>query len=595
MAFPTIPTVGAGRILATLNTAGGATKTFPNLSSLTKNAGDLLIAIAVEYDGNSTDAEFSSWGGGFTETADRASTTGMAIGVAHKWSTGSETGTFTVTTADTSTNDSIMILMSIPGAHASTPPEVSTMARGTNAAPDAPALNPAGWDVEDTLWIVVGANGEDATTGSYLGVSTTNPTNYTDLFHAGITADVVGGIDVSVAFRQNAVASEDPPAFGGLDVSNVRWGAVTIAIRPGAVAPSIDAAPGSYVVADGASATRIVAGRAISGDPASYALTGIAAPVVAGRAVNSVPGSYALAGSDAGLLSARSLNAAFGTYALAGSVAGLGRIFEINAVPGAYALTGSIASLLVGRAVDAAPGSYALTGALAGLIPDRLLVVDPGGYSLTGSPSSLLAERSVNAVPGAYALTGVLAGLTASRILNAVPGAYAATGFAAAVVAGRSIAATPGAYLLTGIDATFVVMPAPGAGEYVLVAQPGTYLLSGDDVAALAARFLNVAPASYALIGLTASLAVVRLIAATPGAYVVAGSPSSLLADRLLEAMPEDYLVDGVDARLNRIGAGVTTLPTTRPPVISSVGVSRLARSETGRILSSDDPRLEVP
>ncbi len=232
MAFPTIPTVAAGRILFTLNTAGGATKTFPDLSSLTKVAGDLLIAICIEYDGNSTNAEFSGWGGSFLEFADQADTATMAIGAAYKFSTGSETGTFTVTTADTSTNDSCMILMAISGAHDVTPPEAGTMATGT--APDVGSLNPAGWDAEDTLWIAVGASGETGTGGSYTGIDTA-PTNYTNQADSGISADAIGGVEGSVAFQQLNAASEDAGPWS-MDTSNARGAALLIAVRPAGAA-----------------------------------------------------------------------------------------------------------------------------------------------------------------------------------------------------------------------------------------------------------------------------------------------------------------------------------------------------------------------
>lgn len=236
MAFPTIPTVAAGRVLWTLNTAGGATKTFPDLSSLTKNAGDRLIAICIEYDGNSTDAEFSSWGASFAEIGDRAGTTTMAIGVAEKISTGSETGTFTVTTADTSANDSAMCLLSIPGAHDSTASEVSVMTTSAAAPPAVgTALNPGAWDVEDTLWIAVGASGETSLTGSYTGIASA-PTNYTDYAESGISADAVGGVEGAVAFRQLAAASEAPGAWTG-DTSNARGAALVIAVRPAAFVP----------------------------------------------------------------------------------------------------------------------------------------------------------------------------------------------------------------------------------------------------------------------------------------------------------------------------------------------------------------------
>lgn len=236
MAFPTIPTVAAGRVLSVLATNPAGTHTSPNLSSLTKNAGDLLIAIVIIYDGNSTNAEFSSWGGGFTEFADQAGTATHGIGCAYKWSTGSETGTFTVTSADTSANDSAFFLLSIPGAHASTPPEAGTMATGTSAAADPGSFNPSGWDAEDTLWIAVGASGETSTTGSYTGIASA-PANYSDYADSGISADVVGGVEGAVAFRQLNAASEDVGTFS-FDLTNARNAALTIAVRPAAASPT---------------------------------------------------------------------------------------------------------------------------------------------------------------------------------------------------------------------------------------------------------------------------------------------------------------------------------------------------------------------
>jgi hypothetical protein len=230
VAFPTIPTVAGGRVLSVLATNPAGTHTSPNLSSLTKNAGDLLIAICIIYDGNSTNAEFSSWGGGFTEFADQAGTATMGIGCAYKFSTGSETGTFTVTSADTSANDSAFFLLSIAGAHASTPPEAGTIATGTGAAANPGSFDPSGWDVEDTLWIAVAGSGEDTTTGSYTGVASA-PANYTDYADSGISADVVGGVEGAVAFRQLAAASEDVGTFS-VDVTNARNAALLIAVRP---------------------------------------------------------------------------------------------------------------------------------------------------------------------------------------------------------------------------------------------------------------------------------------------------------------------------------------------------------------------------
>jgi hypothetical protein len=246
VAFPTIPTVAASRVLFQLALSPAGTHTSPSLTTLANNAGDLLIAICIIYDGNSTNAEFSAWGGGFTEFKDQAGTATMGIGCAYKFSDGTETGTFTVTTADTSTNDSCFILLSIPGAHATTPPEAGTMATGTGAA-DPGAFNPAGWDAEDTLWIAVGGSGETSGTGSYTGLASA-PANYTDYADSGISADVVGGVEGAVAFRQLNAASEDVGAFTG-DTSNARDSALVIAVRP---APVATGAYPAAVIADGA-------------------------------------------------------------------------------------------------------------------------------------------------------------------------------------------------------------------------------------------------------------------------------------------------------------------------------------------------------
>ena len=244
VAFPTIPTAAATRIISALQSDTTATRTFPSLTGLTKNSGDLLIAIVFAYQTNATaDQAFSGWTGGFTEFGDRSSSTTTAIGMAYKWSTGSETGTFAVTQAATITGNAVMIVMAIPGAHASTPPEAGTKTDGTTAAADIAAFNPTGWDVEDTLWIAVGGCGETGTGGSFFGMSATTrhtapwaanvPTNYGDGYGTGCTTDAIGGIEGAVGFRQLAAASDDPAAFAP-DLSNARNSALLIAVRPAA-------------------------------------------------------------------------------------------------------------------------------------------------------------------------------------------------------------------------------------------------------------------------------------------------------------------------------------------------------------------------
>jgi len=236
MAFPTIPTTAGSTILTAGQADTTAARTFPSLTSLTKSAGDLLIAIVVAYQATTTNATFGTWGASFTEFLDVGSsaTPTMAIGAAYKFSTGSETGTFTVTQATAVTGHACMFLMAIPAAHASAPPEGGVFTSGTSSSTDPGSFAPR-WGSADTLWITVSGNGETSTTGSFTGQSAV-PTNYTpSVFPSAITTDVVGGITAGVAFRQLTAASEDVGPWS-LDTSNTRNSTATIAVRPASAA-----------------------------------------------------------------------------------------------------------------------------------------------------------------------------------------------------------------------------------------------------------------------------------------------------------------------------------------------------------------------
>jgi hypothetical protein len=232
VAFPTIPTAAAGRVLAQLEADTTATRTFDDLSGLTKNNGDLLLAIIIAYQSSGVPA-FSGWDNGFTEFFDSNTATTMAIGAAYKWSTGAETGVVNVTQAATITGHAAMFLLSIAGSDGITTPEAGSRADGTSAAADPAAFNPAGWDAEDTLWIAVAGSGETGTTGSFTGLAAA-PTNFTDYVDTGISADVVGGVEAAVAFRQLNAASEDHAGFS-VDLSNAKNAAAVIAVRPAAI------------------------------------------------------------------------------------------------------------------------------------------------------------------------------------------------------------------------------------------------------------------------------------------------------------------------------------------------------------------------
>lgn len=451
MTFPTIPTVADGRALSSLQANTTATRTFPNLSSITKNPGDLLLAIILAYQGppTGTDAAFSGWGAGFTECHDSATSGTMAIGIAYKWSDGTESGTFTVTQAGAAliTGHAVMAVLSIPGAHQSTPPEVGGRASGTNTAATPDALNPAGWDVEDTLWLMVGGCGETGGAGSFTGIASGNPTNYTGAITTNITADAVGGLNASVAFRELAAASEDPPAFSN-DTSNARWGAVTIAIRP-APAPTTGAATGAVSWAGSATGERASSG-ATSGALA-YAGSATGVTVHSGAATGSVAWSGTATGvaptsvkqgSAAGSVSWS--GAAAGARAPAGSTSGA--VSWSGSATGARTSTGS------------ASGTVARTGSATGARPSTGSAVG----TLTYAGSTTGTRTSAGSVAGVAAWTGSATGSapTVGAASGSVAGAVAWTGSATGARAslGAAAAAVTWAGSATGSSAAALVV-----------------------------------------------------------------------------------------------------------------------------------------
>jgi hypothetical protein len=159
---------------------------------------DVLLAVAA-FDGTPTIA----WPAGWTEVKDEAGN-GSAVraGVAWKRAVGGETGTIAVTTS-ASEGGGVQIHC-VRGAHLTSAPEVSTgvSAATSNANPD--SLNPAGWDIEHTLWIAAMVNDGDVAV-------TAAPTNYAGLLNTRWAN--ASGSGVATASRHTDAASEDPGAF----------------------------------------------------------------------------------------------------------------------------------------------------------------------------------------------------------------------------------------------------------------------------------------------------------------------------------------------------------------------------------------------
>jgi len=237
MAFPTVPTAAGNTLLSASTSTASTTHTFPSLTTLAPAAGDLIFAICVQYQGGNANTEFSSWGASLTELLDDSNATALdlAVGVAYKIASGSESGTFTVTSAHSF--KSVQFLMRIPAAtwHGTTAPEALAAVRATGAVPDPGALTPS-WGADDTLWISVDGQSETSTTGSPPTLDTP-PTNYSGQLIVARNADAVGNITAGVAFRQLNASSEDVGVWTATNAVRGNGLATVIAVRPAAPPP----------------------------------------------------------------------------------------------------------------------------------------------------------------------------------------------------------------------------------------------------------------------------------------------------------------------------------------------------------------------
>lgn len=260
MSFPTIPTVASGDLLSSTTSPASTTHTFPNLSSLRggagPQAGDLLIAIIVQYQGGTANAEFGTWGASFTEMLDDALGSGTgngAIGIARKVATGSESGPFTVTSAHSF--KSVQFLLRIPAGtwHGTTVPGSSGSTRASGTVADPASFDPSGWAAEDTLWIAVAGQTETSTTGSPPTLDSP-PANYTGQLIVARAADAVGDITAGVAFRQVNASSEDVGVWTATNANRGNGIAAVIAVRPAIVLAKAQVAWADFEI-PGASAT----------------------------------------------------------------------------------------------------------------------------------------------------------------------------------------------------------------------------------------------------------------------------------------------------------------------------------------------------
>ena len=233
-----VPVLAAPVVTSVTETAFGTDTTDHYVSMpATVNAGDLLIVLFTN-DGGAT----VTTPGGWNLLASDANGTQVRLSVYYKIAAGTEGGT-TVNFITSASEQAAAQVYRITNWHGTTPPEISTAATGADAAPDPASLNPAGWDVADTLWLAVAGQDRGDQSGT-----TAYPVSYTDgtstLSSAGTRS-----CRTHSARRVLAAASEDPGAFT-IPVSE-QWVAFTIAVRPAPRDLTIDSTEGGSVTEPG--------------------------------------------------------------------------------------------------------------------------------------------------------------------------------------------------------------------------------------------------------------------------------------------------------------------------------------------------------
>jgi hypothetical protein len=213
-----VPALAAPLVTSVTETAFGTDTTdhYVNMPA-TVNAGDLLIALFTN-DGGATVTTPSGW----TQLASDDNTA-VRCSVYYKIASGDEDGT-TVDFITSANEQAAAQVYRITNWHGTTPPEISTAAPGTSTRPDPASLDPAGWDVADTLWLAVAGQdrGDQGPTIAY-------PAYYTDGIST-LSSATTDSCRTLSARRVLAAASENPGAF--TIPASEEWVAFTIAVRP---------------------------------------------------------------------------------------------------------------------------------------------------------------------------------------------------------------------------------------------------------------------------------------------------------------------------------------------------------------------------
>jgi hypothetical protein len=187
----------------------------------TVDAGDLLICIFVN-DGSATVSGASGW----TAIGTNANGTAVRVGFYLRKATGTEDGT-TVNFQTAASEKAVAQVYRIQAgtwrdSGALSSDVVKSATGGTSASPDPYVLNPAPWDIENTLWIAYYGADDDEDASVY-------PANYTSGTYTESDASTTS-VSLGSAQRTLTAALDNPAPFN--IAATQEWVAGTIAVRP---------------------------------------------------------------------------------------------------------------------------------------------------------------------------------------------------------------------------------------------------------------------------------------------------------------------------------------------------------------------------
>ena len=331
-------------------------------------------------------------------------------------------------------------------------PAISAAGTGSGTASNPPALNPAGWATEDTLWFAyTSLNGVNATTPRISAY----PSSYT-----GTTNISAGGNGVvqGVAYRANATASEDPGVFTH---DSTVWQAYTVGIRPSSVVSASGTLTGTLGALTLTSACATSRAGTLTGTLGALTLTS-ASTMTAKATLTGTLGALTIsaaatnaataAGTLTGTLEALTLTSANKLY-ISGTQSGtLGAVALTSA--NKLIIDADLASTLGDAALTSANKLY-IDGDLAGTL-DATTLTSANKLYISGTQAGTLgaltlsSEAFIGTVPVLGTLNSALGALT----LNGEAKAFISASVTNAALANVTLESTSKTSRAASLDAT---------------------------------------------------------------------------------------------------------------------------------------------